>query len=120
MLEFVLMLPLVLMVMCGVVEVSRAWLTVGILTEASRQGARAGAVTPSGTGDVFDSAAAYAAIDSVLSATGLTGASRTVSCATPCKADSQVLATVTLTFTTVLLPSSVSVNLQETTTMRHE
>jgi Flp pilus assembly protein TadG len=120
MLEFVLMLPIVLVVVWGIVEVSRAWLTVGILTEAARQGARAGAVTPSGSGDVFNASPAYAAIDSVLTATGLTGATRSVTCATPCKVDAQVQATVTVTFTTALLPSPVSVDIQETTTMRHE
>jgi Flp pilus assembly protein TadG len=119
-LEFVFMLPVVFIVVWGTVEVSRAWLTVGILTEAARQGARAGSVTASGTGDVFNSSPAYAAIDGVLSASGVTGASRTVTCATPCKADSQVQATVTMTFTTALLPSPVSVTLQETATMRHE
>lgn len=119
-LEFVFMLPVVFIVVWGTVEVSRAWLTVGILTEAARQGARAGSVTPSASGDVFNSTPAYAAMDSVLTATGLTGASRTVTCGTPCKADSQVQATVTVTFTTALLPSPVSVNLQQTATMRHE
>ena len=119
-LEFVLMLPVVFLVIWGTVEVSRAWLTVGILTEAARQGARAGSVTPSGSGDVFNASPAYAAIDSLLTATGLSGATRSVTCATPCKVDSQVQATVTVTFTTALLPSPVSVNIQETTTMRHE
>ena len=121
MVEFVFMLPIVFLVIYGMFEVSRAWLTVGMVTEATRQGARAGAVTPSTTGDVFNSSPAFAAVDSVLNAVGLlAGASRSVTCATPCKSDSQVQATVTVTFTSALLPWLTPVNIQETTTMRHE
>lgn len=121
MVEFVFMLPIMLILIWGVVEVSRAWLMVGMVAEATRNGARTGAVTPTTAGDVFDSAPAYAAIDAMLNATGLSaGATRSVTCTTPCRPDSQVQATVTVTFSSALLPWITPVNIRETTTMRRE
>jgi Flp pilus assembly protein TadG len=123
-LELVLVLPALLFVLFGIVELSRAWFTLNLVTTAAREGARVGTVTPTQSGDVFNRAPAEARIDQILSAANLTSASRSVSCSTPCRPDSQVVADVTVTFQTVvpnLLPASLrDVPLRQTATMRYE
>lgn len=119
-----MVLPFLLFVFFGIVELSRAWLNVNILTTAAREGARVGSVSPTGAGDVFDSTAAVARIDEVLAAANLlTGATRTVTCATPCTPDSEVRADVSVTFETrvpFVLPLLQSMTLQQSASMRYE
>lgn len=123
-LEMLIVLPVLLFVLFAIVEVSRAWLALNLVTTAARDGARVGAVTQTGSGDVFNAGPALARIDQVLSGSNLaTGASRSVTCPTPCVSDSTVQATVTVTFQTVvpiILPMLASVNLQQTASMRYE
>ncbi len=45
MVEFALILPILLLIVWGIVDISRAFQTVDSLTSAVREGARAGAVT---------------------------------------------------------------------------
>ena len=122
--EMLIVLPVLLFVLFAIVEVSRAWLTLNLVTTAAREGARVGAVNQTGSGDVFNAGPALARIDQVLSGANLAGgASRSVSCPTPCVSDSQVQASVTVTFQTVVpivLPMLASVNLQQTASMRYE
>lgn len=119
-----MVLPFLLFVFFGIVELSRAWLNVNILTTAAREGARVGSVTPTGAGDVFDPSAAVARIDQILAAANLlTGATRTVTCATPCLPDSEVRADVSVTFETrvpLVLPLLESMTIQQTASMRYE
>ena len=115
-------LPTLLFVMLGVCEFSRAWLTLNLVTTAAREGARTGSVTPTSGGNVFNSAPAIARIDQLITDPTL---SRTVTCATPCQStsNSQVQATVTVTFNTVIpviLPFLSGVTLTQTATMRYE
>ncbi len=140
-LEFIVVLPTLLIIFLGGLELSRAWLTANIATSAARDGARVGVVTPA-TGSnpnspVFDNTAALARIDGILQAANLyPAASRTVTCTPPaspptgfsgCIPDSQVTATVTLNFVTVVplflpvlgTPSNPLV-ITETTIMRRE
>jgi Flp pilus assembly protein TadG len=70
--EFVIMLPLLAMFLFGTFELSRLWLTVGVVAEAAREGARVAAV--SGT---FSDTAAVARANAVLAAASLTAASGT-------------------------------------------
>ena len=123
-LEMLVVLPTLLLIFFGIIEFSRALLTVNIVTTATREGARTGVVTPTLTGDVFDPSAALTRVDQVLqSANLLTGATRNVTCATPCVINSQVQATVQVTFNTVvpiILPWLVNMNITRTTTMRYE
>ena len=113
-----MVLPTLLFVLFAIIEFSRAWLTVNIVTTASREGARVGVVTPTSPGDVFDPGPAEARIDGILS-----GAIRSVTCAQPCVSGSEVQANVQVTFDTVIpLLSSIltDVNISRTTRMRYE
>jgi Flp pilus assembly protein TadG len=123
-LEFVVVLPTLLFLFFAIMELSRAWLTVNIVTTASREGARLGSVTPTLGGNIFDPAPAEARIDEILTAANLsTGVTRSVSCVAPCVAGSQVQANVQLTFDTVMpifLPMLMGIDINRTTTMRYE
>ena len=140
-LEFIVVLPTLLIIFLGGLELSRAWLAANIATSAAREGARVGVVTPAlGTNPnapIFDDSAALARIDDILKAANLyPAASRAVTCAPPgtpppglsgCIPDSTVTASVTLNFVTVVplflpvlgTPSDPLV-MTETTIMRRE
>ena len=139
-LEFVVVLPTLLIIFLGGLELSRAWLAANIATNAAREGARVGVVTPAlGTNPnapIFDNSAAKQRIKDILAAANLTAASVTVTCTPPaspppglsgCIPDSQVTASVKINFVTVAplflpvlgTPSSPLV-LTETTIMRRE
>ena len=123
-LEFVVVLPTLLLVFFAIMELSRAWLTVNIVTTATREGARLGSVTPPLEGDVFDPGPAEARIDEILEAANLlTGATKSVSCPAPCVTGSQVQANVQVTFNTVVpifLPMLTGMDINRTTVMRYE
>lgn len=129
-LEFLVVLPTLLLIFLSSLELSRAWLTANVATNAAREGARVGVVTPppDPTSPSFNNAPALARIDEVLSAANLTAASVSVTCSVAaCPPDSQVQASVTINFQTVVplflpilgTPSSPLV-LQETVRMRRE
>lgn len=139
-LEFIVVLPTLLMIFLGGLELSRAWFTVNIATNAVREGARVGVVTPPlGTNPnapIFDNSAAVARINDILTAANLTAASVSVICTPPaspppgmsgCIPDSRVTASVTINFVTVVplflpvlgTPSDPLV-VTETTIMRRE
>ncbi|HEY7655081.1 MAG TPA: TadE family protein [Methylomirabilota bacterium] len=129
-LEFLVVLPTLLLIFLASLELSRAWLTSNIATNAAREGARVGVVTPppNPSSPTFDNGPALTRISEVLSAANLTAASVSVTCsATACPPDSQVQATVTINFETVVplflpilgTPTSPLV-LQETVRMRRE
>jgi Flp pilus assembly protein TadG len=123
-LEFVVVLPTLLLVFFAIMELSRAWLTVNIVTTASREGARVGVVTPTSAGDVFDPTQAEARIDEILTAANLlTDATKSVTCPTPCVPGSQVQANIQVTFNTIVpifLPILMDIDINRTTTMRYE
>ena len=123
-LELIVLFPLLVLMFFGIVELSRAWHNLNILTTAAREGARVGSVTPTGGGDVFDPSAAEARIDGILAVANLsTGATRTVTCATPCVPDSEVRADVSVTFQTAVLqvlPMLQSLTMQQSAIMRYE
>jgi Flp pilus assembly protein TadG len=129
-LEFLVVLPTLLFIFLASLELSRAWLASNIATNAAREGARVGVVTPppNPSSPTFDNGPALTRISEVLSAANLTAASVSVTCsATACPPDSQVQATVTINFETVVplflpilgTPGSPLV-LQETVRMRRE
>lgn len=122
-LEFLVVLPTLLFILFAIMEVSRAWLTVNIVTTASREGAREGVVTAF-SGGSFNPAPAEARIDAILTAANLvSGVIRSVTCAAPCGPGSPVQANVQVTFDTVMpvfLPMLAGININRTTTMRYE
>ena len=118
-LEFLVVLPALLLLFLASIELSRAWLTLNLVTQAAREGARVGAVTVP-----FDPTAAINRINAVLSGANLTSASATVTCAAPCVADSPITAAVTVNFATVvplMLPILAGpFPISDTAIMRHE
>lgn len=69
--EFVLALPILLVIVFGIIEFAAAWRTYQVVTNVAREGARL-AITPSG-----DAAAVNSRIDSLLVQSGLTLSRRT-------------------------------------------
>src|SRR5215510_342540 len=141
-LEFVVVLPCLLIIFLAGLELSRAWLTVNIATNAVREGARTGAASNpvlSGSSPVsyaFDNTTALARLNQVLSSANITPTSVSVTCTpaasppagtTGCTPDSQIVASATVNFVTVAplflpvlgTPASPLV-IQETARMRRE
>jgi Flp pilus assembly protein TadG len=124
MVEFVIIVPALFLVLFGTVEVSRLWLTVGVVAEAAREGARAGAVS-----FPFDNLTAEAKAIGVLAAANLsTASSHTVACSPACASGSgaTVTATVAVPFNTpipLLVPlfgGSNGLTVSQTAQMRYE
>jgi Flp pilus assembly protein TadG len=139
-LEFIVVLPTLLIIFLGGLELSRAWFTATVATNAAREGARVGVVTPATGGNpnapVFDNGPAVARINNILTAANLTPSGVSVTCTPPaspppglsgCIPDSRVTASVTINFVTVTplflpvlgTPSSPLV-INETASMRRE
>jgi Flp pilus assembly protein TadG len=131
-LEFIVVLPTLLIIFLGGMELSRAWLTANIATNAAREGARVAVamdpLDPANPSFANAQTAGEARIDEILAAANLTAASRSVACATSaCPQDSPVTAIVTMNFVTVTplflpmlgTPSNPLV-LSEKTIMRRE
>ena len=128
-LEFLVVLPTLLIIFLASLELSRAWLTANIATNAAREGARVGVVTPppDPNNPTFNNGPALARMAEILDAANLTAATSVTCDSTACQPDSQVLASVTINFETVVplfLPMlgtpSIPLVLQETVRMRRE
>ena len=140
-LEFVVVLPTLLLIFLGGLELSRAWLTANVAMNAAREGARVGVVSAPGSGStstntVFDNSTAVARINEILTAANITPQTVSVTCTpaaspppgmTGCSPDSLVLASVTVNFTSVVplfLPllgtSSSPLVITESARMRRE
>jgi len=115
------MLPVLMLLLFGTFEISRLWLTVGVVAEAAREGARTSAVSLP-----FDGSVGVAKINAVLAGASLTAASTpTVTCSSsPCTSNQTVTATVTVNFVTavpLLVPLfGASKPVQQTAQMRFE
>ena len=125
-LEFIVVLPTLLIIFLASLELSRAWLTANIATNAVREAARVGVVTPppDPNNPTFNNGPALTRMTEVLDAANITAASMSVTCSsTTCPPDSQVEASVTINFETVVplfLPMLDQLVLQETVRMRRE
>jgi Flp pilus assembly protein TadG len=98
-LEFIVVLPTLLFLLFGIIEVSRAFFTLNLATTAAREMARAAAVAPAAS--FPDPPSAMQRMNDILpSGWSPTGG---VTCSVnPCASDAQVVATVTLNFQTVV------------------
>ena len=126
-LEFIAVLPLLLFVWFGIVELSRAWHTLNIVTTAAREGARVGTVTPLDAFDAFNATPAIARINQILAAANLTASDLSVTCPIPpetdCVPDSEVRVFVRVTFNTavpLLLPMLQPLFIDQVASMRFE
>ncbi len=97
-LEFIVVLPTLLVVIFAICEFSRVWLTFNVLTTAVREGARAAVVT-----DPFDASVGVDRINFILGQSNLTPTvPPTVTCAAnPCESGFEVQANATITFQTL-------------------
>jgi len=117
--EFALVVPMLLLLVFGIAEFGRAWMTKNILTGAAREAVRVLAV-PDPPGGV---AAATTRANQVLTSGGITTATLTIVNATAAFGD--VTVTVNYNFPVVIagfIPglSSTTFPLSSTTTMRRE
>jgi Flp pilus assembly protein TadG len=113
--EFALVVPLLLLLVIGIAEFGRAWMTKNILTGAAREAVRIMAVQ---TGNVTT---ATARADNILNSAGITTANVSVNDAP--SAFEAVSVTVTYNFPVVLagfIPGLDNITLTSTTTMRRE
>jgi Flp pilus assembly protein TadG len=118
-LEFVLILPILLFIIFIGVELSRAWMTLNLLTTAAREAARAGVVAA----PTAVSAAGNARLTQILAPMGGWFGPGTSCSQNPCAPDAQVTVNVSVNFQTVLpniwiLPQPLV--LTQTASMRYE
>jgi Flp pilus assembly protein TadG len=118
--EFAIVIPILLLLLVGIMEFSRAWMARNILTGAAREAARVAAVDNTGGGE----AAGEARGNAVLSSAGLTGGAVDVQFGGG--AYGTVTATASYDFPVSVagfVPgwgSATSIPLSSTTTMRRE
>ena len=121
--EFALILPLLLVVLFGITEFGRAWMTVNILTSAAREGCRLAVVTAP------DVAAVTARATTVCNAAGVVPTS--ITCVGPLSSDPDRKVTVTVRADFVIIPGTIleyfggdglsgTIPLRATSVMRHE
>lgn len=113
--EFALVVPLLLLLVIGIAELGRAWMTRNLMTGAAREAVRMYAVKN-------DTVAAGARADNILSSGGLDLTKRTI---TPGNSGDAVSYTIIYDFPVVIagfIPglSSSSIQLKSETTMRRE
>jgi Flp pilus assembly protein TadG len=118
--EFVVILPALLLVMFGTIELSRLWLTIGVAAEAAREAARMGAVS-----SPFSDTAAIARVNDLLASVGATASTApTVTCSGSCATGDTVTSSVGVNFQ-ISIPLLVpvfgsSIPLSQTAQMRRE
>jgi Flp pilus assembly protein TadG len=116
--EFALVLPLLLLLVFGITEFGRAWLTQNVLTSAAREGARLAVVTGP------DVPLVTSRVTAVCNAAGITPTAITVTPPAPFDPERRTTVTVQANFQvltgTLLGPFSGLIPLSATSTMRHE
>ena len=113
--EFALVVPIFLIMILGIIEFSRLWETINIVTSAAREGARVAAVTAP------DVSRAQAAARNVLTAGNVTQ-TPTITVAGP-NGSSEITVTVQVAFTPFtgfVIPGIQAMNIQRAATMRWE
>ncbi len=116
--EFALVLPLLLVILFGIVEFARAWMTMSVLTSAAREGARLAAVTAP------DVSAVTTRVNEVCNSAGLTVKGVTVTAPDSEDPTRRLSVTVETDFTVLLGRLLGTFNgtipLRATSVMRHE
>lgn len=119
MVEFALLLPVLIVLIMGVLDFARAFNVLQVVTNAAREGARAGVIPTNTNADVTNTVNTY------LTAAGQGGCTTTpVNAGSGGVAGASVSVTVTCPFQTLtgtLIPGwTGTFNLSQTATMRHE
>jgi Flp pilus assembly protein TadG len=116
--EFALILPLLLLIVFGITEFGRAWMTVNVMATATREGARLAVVTGP------DVPAVEQRVTNILDAANITPTSITVEGPDPLDPERKVTVTVQSDF--AVIPGQIlgsftgTIPLQASTSMRHE
>jgi Flp pilus assembly protein TadG len=122
--EFALVFPLLLVLLIGITEFGRAWMTMNVLTSAAREGARLAVVTAP------DQAAVAARATEVCNAAGITPSN--ITCVGPDSADPTRRVTVTVEMDFNFIVQNIlglldadglvtgTIPLRATSVMRHE
>jgi len=121
--EFALILPLLLVLLFGITEFGRAWMTVNILTSAAREGCRLAVVTAP------DVSAVTARVTTVCNSAGVVPAS--ITCVGPLSNDPDRKVTVTVRADFEIIPGTIleyfggdglsgTIPLRAESVMRHE
>jgi Flp pilus assembly protein TadG len=121
--EFALVLPLLLVLLFGITEFGRAWMTVNILTSAAREGCRLAVVTAPDVGAVTTR------VTTVCNSAGVVP--KTVTCVGPLSNDPDRKVTVTVQADFQIIPGTIleyfggsglsgTIPLRATSVMRHE
>lgn len=117
-LEFALVFPILLLVVFGITEFGRAWMTVNVISGAAREGCRLAVVTEPNV------PAVQTRVTEVCNAAGITPSTIIVTPPDPNDPQRRVTVTVETNFTVipgrVLGTFSGTFPLRGTTTMRHE
>ena len=116
--EFALVLPLLLLIVFGITEFSRAWMTMNVLTAAAREGCRLGVVTGP------DVPAVVARVNEVCTAARVTPTNVTVTGPDPTDPERRLTVTVQADFQVIpgdiLGTFSGTIPLRASAVMRHE
>lgn len=124
--EFALVLPLLLVLLFGITEFGRAWMTMNVLTSAAREGARLAVVTAP------DEAAVTARVRDVCTSAGIDAASITsITVTPPAPSDPNRRVTVAVEVNFQFIPGDIlslfdgeglsgTIPLRATSVMRHE
>ncbi len=116
--EFALVLPLLLLILFGITEFGRVWMTQNILTSAAREGARLAIVTAPDVGAVT------MRVTEVCAAAGITPSAITITGPDPGDPDRRVTVVVQTNFQVltgnILGPFNGTIQLRATSVMRHE
>ncbi|UCG51300.1 MAG: pilus assembly protein [Candidatus Latescibacterota bacterium] len=116
--EFALVLPLLLLLLFGITEFGRAWMTMNILTSAAREGCRLAVVTAPNV------PAVTARVTAVCGSAGITPTSINVT--GPDASDPERRVTVTVQANFQIIPGTIlgtfsgTIPLSATSVMRHE
>jgi Flp pilus assembly protein TadG len=125
--EFALVLPLLLVLLIGITEFGRAWMTVNVLTSAAREGARLAVVTAP------DIAAVTARVREVCTSAGIKpGSIKSITVTPPAANDPDRRVTVTVEVNFAFIGQNImtlvngdglihgTIPLRATSVMRHE
>jgi Flp pilus assembly protein TadG len=122
--EFALVIPLLLLLVIGIFEFGRAWMTKNVMTGAAREAARMAAVSPpTGMDNTAWNLAISARANTILTSAGVAPATITVIHAPETFDPSVYNVTATVIYTFPVLTGFIpdlNVTLSSTTTMRRE
>lgn len=113
--EFALVVPILILLVFGIIEFGNLWMSMNVVTNASREGARLAAVTAPDTGQITTS------VNAILATANMTATNITVT--GPVAVTNEVTVTVQVTYTPLtggIIPGLGGLVLQRATTMRWE